>query len=309
MGGRVVTAAQRAAWRRGSTLALALALGAADALAWCRTTTLSPQTDPLVCPAAGLAVAWPYGCASVHLDPRLPAVGAVALDDLRRVTAASLDAWASAVCDAASDLHPGFRLRLLGDLAVPVGYAEGGANANTVVLRDRWEGDAFHAPDAAALTVVTFNHDTGAILDADLELNVRGPDNPRGMIFTLGDGAGVDLQSTLTHELGHAQGLAHSADGDAVMWALLGRGEQRRAPTADDALGLCVAYPPRDVSRCDPSLNGLRLHGRGAACGVGPRPGSRPAVAWAVVGLAALALAGARRSTRRPRARRPTPTR
>ena len=268
------------------------------ALAWCRTTTEPAQPDPLACPASGVPVAWPHGCAALHLDPRLP-TGTLDLGDLRRLTGEAIGRWADAVCDAQRGTHPGFRLQLLGDLAVPVGYFEGGPNASTVSVPSRWSSDAFHAPDAAALTVVTFASDTADILDTDVELNVRSPANPRGMTFTLGTSAheATDLQTTLAHELGHAQGLAHSAERDAVMWAVVRFEEQRRTPTADDALGICTVYPPRDVSACDPALHGLGLHGRGVTCSAAPR-GATGALGW-ISGPMLLWVAAAARRRRR----------
>lgn len=282
----------------GLALLAATALQPAEASGWCRTTTSGAQPDPLVCPRQGVPIAWPYGCAALHLDPRVPA-GTVPLDELRRVTAASVESWASTSCDAARRARPGFRLDLLGDLAVPSGYVEGGPNANTVMVSPRWSADAFHAPDAAALTVVTFSSETGEILDTDVELNVRGPGNPRGMPFSpsAAEPTALDLESAVVHELGHAQGLAHSADSAAVMWSVVRRGELHRAPSADDARGLCAAYPPRDVSACDTTLHGVTFYGQGAGCGVGPRAAGARAP-WTSAAVALLALLRSRR--RRP---------
>ena len=275
---------------------MAAVLAPTEALAWCRTTTMPAQPDPLACPSEGVPVAWSHGCAALHLDPRIPA-GTLALGDLRRLTSEAMERWAAVVCDAQRGTHPGFRLQLLGDLSAPVGYFEGGPNASTVSVPSRWSSDAFHAPDAAALTVVTFASESAEILDTDVELNVRGPANPRGMAFSLGAPSpeATDLQTTLSHELGHVQGLAHSADRAAVMWAVVRFDEQRRTPSADDALGICSVYPPRDVSACDPALHGLGFHGKGVTCSATPRGPSR-ALGWAAgTLLLGLCLAGRRR--------------
>ena len=43
-----------------------------------------------------------------------------------------------------------------------------------------------------------------------------------------------DLQTIVTHELGHSAGLAHSGDGDSVMYRMLATSETRRSVTATD---------------------------------------------------------------------------
>lgn len=262
-----------------------------EARAWCRSTTSATQPDPLACPATGLPVAWPYGCAALHLDPRLPA-GTLPLDEIRREARAAIQSWAAVTCDPASGAHPGFELQLLDDLEVPVGYFEDGPNANTVSIPARWSDDVFHADDAVALTVVTFTHDTADLLDADVELNAWSPTNPRGARFSVTPGATdrTDLQTALVHEFGHVQGLAHSADRGAVMWSQVRPGELRRTPSDDDAQGLCTVYPPRDVSRCDPALHGLSFHGRGVACVAAPRGAGSPDALTACAALLVLVV-------------------
>lgn len=284
---------------RALTVLFAVLLGPSAALGWCRTTTMPAQPDPLVCPAGGTPVAWPHGCAALHLDPRVPS-GTIPIEALRQLTGAAMERWSSAVCDPLRGTHPGFRLQLLSDLAVPLGYFEGGVNASTVAIPSRWVRDAFHAPDAAALTVVTFASDNADILDTDVELNVRGPDNPRGVSFSLdlASPGHTDLQTTLSHELGHVQGLAHSAEERAVMWSLVRQNDQRRTPTEDDARGLCAVYPPTGASTCDPGLRGLSFHGRGVSCRAAPAgPGSgRGQWALALLGLACLRSRSPRRA-------------
>lgn len=273
---------------------MAAALTPVDARGWCRTTTSAEQPDPLVCPSEGVPIAWAYPCVAMHIDPRLPA-GGLDIADLRTASAASIEAWSTVRCDAARRTRPGFLLHLLGDLEVPVGYFEGEPNASTVSVRATWGDDAFHSPNAAALTVVTFTSGSASIVDTDVEVNARGPDNPQGLLFTLqaGDPNRTDLQSVLTHEFGHAQGLAHSPERTAVMWATVGRAEARRTPSADDAQGLCAVYPPRATSACDPTLRGLSLYGRGLGCGARPS-GADDGAMWAL-SLAVLAFVRSRR--------------
>ncbi len=284
---------------RFAALAILAALFArpAPAHGYCRTTTSPAQPDPTMCPARGVPIAWPFACVGIHIDPTVLPPGMTALA-VRTVTNSAANAWGDAVCDPARGTHPGFRLHLREDLTEPVGYFDGASNVNSIVFRVRWADDPFHPPDAAAVTIVTFGARSASILDTDTELNLRGPVNPRGMVFTVADGdpSGADLQTILTHELGHTQGLAHSAERRAVMWFSAGRGEQRRVPTADDAQGICAVYPPRDTSACDSAARWRSLQGGGLDCA--SRPGASGvggACALVVMALAAALTARRRR--------------
>src|SRR5581483_9427339 len=91
-----------------------------------------------------------------------------------------------------------------------------------------------------ALTTLTFNADTGQILDADIELNTR-----TGQITTstpVGPGD-YDLQSILTHETGHFLGLAHSGHPEAVMFSQYKpQSTSMRMLVQDDIDGICSVY-------------------------------------------------------------------
>jgi len=88
---------------------------------------------------------------------------------------------------------------------------------------------------------------TGHIYDADVHIN--GKD----YVWSLDGRPGtVDARSILTHELGHALGLGHSADPRATMYATHSPGLAWRSLEADDEDGVCSLYPGvGDVAGCD----------------------------------------------------------
>jgi hypothetical protein len=94
-----------------------------------------------------------------------------------------------------------------------------------------------------ALTTVTFDKDTGELRDADIEINSAEHD----VLVPGADGlpAGAsDLQSVLTHEIGHFFGMAHAANGAAVMFESDDGTEKKRSLTASDIAGICAVYAP-----------------------------------------------------------------
>ena len=174
----------------------------------------------------------------------------------------------------------------------------------------------------------------GQITDADIELNavnftfVNQPSSVQPREGTLV----ADLENTLTHELGHFQGLAHTcwegASGapqpsddqgnpvpdcsmlsslpadqrakitSATMYNFAGSGEtSKRTPKADDVAGIAAVYPiARDPKRCEAPDSG--------GCGSVPGAAS-PSLGGLGLLAALLALTcGRTRKKRRGRARR-----
>lgn len=124
-----------------------------------------------------------------------------------------------------------------------VGYAfeEGAENRSEIVVPDEWAFDE----NALAVTVVTVNARTHEILDADIALNAQH--RRFGIVADpeRGRSEGIDdVQNTLTHELGHALGLAHNAElVDVVMYPSAVRGEiHKRELSPDDRAGLAFLY-------------------------------------------------------------------
>ncbi len=288
---------------RATATVVALALSALPSVsaAWCRSRSGSGQPDPMVCPAGGAFLGWSERCAGYSLDPRvLPAD--LGLETFRALADTAARAWQAAGCDPASGAPPAFVLAALGDSTEPVGYLPGQRNVNTVTFRDHWGDDAHHPAGLTAITVVTYDPATGQILDADTEINLRSPANPGGFVFsTSGEPGTVDLPTVLAHEFGHTQGLAHSADGSAVMWYSAGRSFPQRALTPDDAAAVCAAYPPvppstpgsTPGSTCDPAAASAPRAAPAASTGCGVSPAGRGTPRCVLLALAlALVTAG-----------------
>ncbi len=144
-------------------------------------------------------------------------------------------------------------------------WATGCANAH-----DCWEHDS----NVLALTTTSYNNQTGEIVHADIELNGAGfpftaidappcpksppPSRPSACVAT-------DVQSTLTHEVGHLIGLDHSLDPEATMFRTADIGEvKKRTLDADDLDGLCSLYPlGRPTSTCLSPTPGPLLSSKG----------------------------------------------
>jgi Matrixin len=134
---------------------------------------------------------------------------------------------------------------------------------NTVLLAP----DGF-APAGAALavTVLTYDEQTGEILDADivvngvyafavLAANAQSPGAapmPLEGATSITAGAGTfDLFHVVAHETGHALGLGDVGDDDAVMYAYTTPGDAAyRAPASDDQAGIEAIYGATSRAGC-----------------------------------------------------------
>jgi uncharacterized protein (TIGR03382 family) len=165
-----------------------------------------------------------------------------------------------------------------GDPDATVGYDSKGKNHNDIVFVEQgWSWD----DNVVAATVLTIDATTHTIIDADIVLNAAqhrfrtlDADHAPGGIYD-------DVQNTVTHELGHALGLAHTPVGEATMYADAPKGETaKRTLKEDDIDGVRALYQA-------PSSPGQS--GGGAGCSSAGSPIS-PSAGLALAALVAMGL-------------------
>jgi len=291
-----------------AALLLGITLSASPAAAYCRTTTCDPVVDPdacapvMGCPTRGEPLFWPDACVTYaveRLGSRLRGISAYDLDQAMQV---AFSAWLGTECPQRGS--PSMGVISLGGASCdrvefnPPELGRAGApNANLVMFRD----DRWPYPDerfVIARTSITFDPNTGAIFDADIEINSFDNEFSTGETLVT-----TDLQAVLTHEVGHFLGLDHSTFENATMQAnydLSNLGA--RTLSSDDVAGICSIYAPaetRDTS-CPPDTG--PHHGFSRECGTDAVAdagclslgGTTRGAGWAA-GLALCMLAGARR--------------
>jgi len=134
---------------------------------------------------------------------------------------------------------------------------------NTVLLAP--EGFA-RAGAALAVTMLTYDENTGEILDADIVVNgvyafavlaadarsvAAIPISLEGATTLAASAGTFDLLHVLVHETGHSLGLGDVADNDAVMFAYTTPGDASyRAPANDDQAGMEAVYGAQSRPGC-----------------------------------------------------------
>jgi MYXO-CTERM domain-containing protein len=163
-------------------------------------------------------------------------------------------------------------------------------NTNLIVFRDKWPAAYASSGNTLALTTLTFNVQSGEIYDADIEINGE-------IALTTSDVTVInDLQSILTHEIGHFLGIAHSPDPTATMFSIYEPGSlSMRDLAPDDINAVCSIYKPEraGLPACDPTPR----HGYSDRCAVpAPAPdgcSTSGRMAGTAGGLGFLLVAGA----------------
>jgi hypothetical protein len=157
-----------------------------------------------------------------------------------------------------------------------VGNESGSAGSNVVIFRESacrdlvLSGDPClatstcanqyrcwdHSDGTIGLTTATYNLRTGTILDADIELNASPHLDGSSFLFTTvvwppcsqsrpeSTCVAVDIQNTLTHEIGHLIGLDHVNIIGSTMEPAAPLGEtSKRVVDTGSVQGFCDTYP------------------------------------------------------------------
>ncbi len=227
----------------------AVSLAAPAAEAYCRSTTCVGECprDEDGCKTTGLKLYWGGSCVGFSLHEASSEF--IPMKYFRQVAQRSFLAWTELPCDSGPS---SLSFSELDEVSChQTEYNSGGANANILLFQDtKWEYAG--VDNTLAKTTVTFNDETGEILDADIEINHANNN------FTISDMViDYDLEAVLTHEVGHFIGLDHSPDFSATMFAGYEPGTtEQRTPEEDDILALCEAYPAERQATCDPTPRG-----------------------------------------------------
>ena len=223
-----------------AALTFFLAATPLTASAFCRTTTASlpPSYRPTMgCYTQGIVLYWKNACIGYSVQE--DAAPKISLAEATRIIDASFATWSASRCGSGAQV--GITSKNLGPVACStVKYDQSAGNQNVIMFRsDSWPYN--DANNTLGLTTVTFNADTGEIYDADMEINAAQSN------LTTSDPVpanGFDLQSVVTHEVGHFFGLAHATAPTSTMYAAYRPGTSSlRVLSSDDTDGLCTIYP------------------------------------------------------------------
>ena len=215
---------------------------AGDALAFCRTTTCNPKVDVCAfddhgCNTEGVPVYWEGGATTLDVSAAGSPLWGISGEDLEAATSAAAATWQDVTC-AGGD-KPAIQVAPPALVPDPVPeFDKDGPNDNVVVfVDDAWA----HEVDALAKTSLGFYVSSGILLDADIELN-----SDKFAFTVSGEPGRADLQSVLTHEIGHVLGLDHSDVPGATMAARANSSatEALRTLHQDDIDAICSVYPP-----------------------------------------------------------------
>ena len=303
---------RRARWA-GPIMAAAVLQVASPARAFVRETTSY---------ASGVPVSWPTAC--VRLAVGDPASPSLAWQDLLSATASAADTWNA----AAASCGGGFQFVVEKAQYSPLAPLSDGVNAVLFEPHDYCGGgSSAETCDPLSLSITWRQASPdGQLHEADIVVN--GEAYQWGLE---GDGAAgtMDLQSALTHELGHALGLDHNcyisgyglprptddqgspipdcgapAPVDITSSVMYppsgGYGIDRRVLSDDDLRGICAIYLPGRPPACEGNL------APSGGCALAGGTSSSPSWPRFIDSFLVFALFFLRRPTRRTGKKRPS---
>lgn len=228
------------------------------ASAFCRTMVCKDGACPLDdsgCPTSGVLAAWSQ---SMPLTFRFQARGTALLinEEARAAVRAAFFRWTDVQCDGR---RTSLRFVEGEEIFEDKPLTEDGKVTDAVspfgiFFRDTgWPHRAQNGDGVIALTTLVAGVTTGRITYADIELNTGG----QSLTTTGASHDGLDLQTVMTHEVGHYIGLAHSRANHSIMSANLCDSGQRcevdkiagRRLADDDRAAVCALYPPDAPAR------------------------------------------------------------
>lgn len=229
---------------------LTVLLIASPAAAFCRSTTCKGDcpADADGCPSTGKPLSWAGGCVGFSfqkdLTTKLPAA------DVKAAVRRSFQSWTGVPCPGGGQASIAFSEAQDVTCALST-YADKGPNVNVVLFRD-YDFPYRGIDNTLAKTTVTFEATTGEILDADIEVNAAFNE-----VTTVDTKVVYDLESIMTHEIGHFLGIAHTQVAAATMNGAYDVGSTTfRSLDPDDIAAACAIYPPGRKATCDPTPRG-----------------------------------------------------
>jgi Matrixin len=291
---------------------------APGASAFCRTTTCNPnnpkegcEKDENDCVVSGKPLSWRSSCVTVGVHRAGAPLNGFSYDDVASIVEQAFGAWMAVDCG--DNEGPSIDVQFIGPIECGVSeYNSKVGNANIVLFREE-EWPHIGGGNAIGLTTTRFDTETGALWDADMELNGYSGN------LSIGEPSGgtSDLLSVITHEAGHFFGLSHSLDDAATMKYIYNPaqdGTSFRSLAPDDEAGICAVYPP---GRKPATTSCENRHGFSEQCaadqpppneseGCGCRLNTRSASETNAALASVLLLLGAARRRRGLRSRRPS---
>jgi Matrixin len=229
-------------------LGLVLLAATRSASAYCPAMTCDPSSVAQNCKVdahtgcvlSGQPLFWGPDCVTFSIQKDAAPKAGITYADVKASLERAFTTWTTAACDGGS---PSLHFALSDPVSCDVSeYSKVEHNANIIIFReDEWPYEG--SQDALGLTRVRFDieNNIGELFDTDIEINaVTEP-------LSVGEPKSneVDLDSLITHEIGHALGLGHSLDVQATMVGGYATGSiGLRSLGDDDVAGICEIYPP-----------------------------------------------------------------